>query len=778
MTTGKDDSGVAAESERFDRREEIFSDALELAPEGRDAFVRERAAGDEALAGDVLAMLAADESHPDAGRVNLVEIADRIVEDERGSAAESERFDRLEEIFCDAIELASSEREAFVREKAASDETLARDVLAMLTEHASKPDTGRVNLVEIADRIVGDTAYLGEGGTGVELDLDLIGETVAGKYRIERLLGHGGMGTVFEVTHLGIERVRALKILHAAAAVNPQMRSRFILEAKALGKLDHPNIVTVFDSGLMPDSSGIYIEMERLVGRSLADRLEHGPAPSIAEAVEIGRQVLAALDESHRNGIIHRDVKPANIFLCDDREGICAKVLDFGIAKVTEGDQASRGLTRTGEVFGTLSYMSRERLARLPGDERSDLYSVGVVLYEMIAGHVPYEIESPVAVGARQVPGVVRPLDQANRECPPKLARVVERLLEREAADRYESAEEAARAICRAMRIRDGFGAWDGEWEDTEGPGVRRRRRHSSIRTAAIAAAVCLAVWLAVWAAIPRPATEPPDPPARPAGILVFERDFVEIPGGEVRIGLDPQVATATAADLARDPKLAARRAEIFAPAPDEMPAHAVTLAPYYICRHEVTRGEYAEFLAATGRQAPPSWKGSTPQAGSEELPVTEVTWDDARAYAAWRAERDRIPYRLPTEAEWEHAARGPDGNLWPWGNAWEANRAYADLAVEAPMPVSGDPTGTRDRSPFGVTGLAGNVSEWTADEIAPYPQSSMKIAGPDAGMKVFRGGRFASVPDSCRTTFRQWLRAETRDPRIGFRLASSVPPS
>jgi formylglycine-generating enzyme required for sulfatase activity len=210
---------------------------------------------------------------------------------------------------------------------------------------------------------------------------------------------------------------------------------------------------------------------------------------------------------------------------------------------------------------------------------------------------------------------------------------------------------------------------------------------------------------------------------------------------------------------------------------PGEIPAHAETLAPYLLSKYEVTNREYAEFVRATGRKPPSKWRPTYPS-GTDEHPVTSVDWNDAVAYVAWRSTRDGVAYRLPTEAEWEHAARGDEGRLFPWGDFWNAN--YTNGARRrnegSTLPVDQAPNNTTDASQRGVFALAGNVSEWTSSEFAVYPGSPYKPKPGDHTCKVIRGGGFNSKPDGLRTSFRYWQPAEYNSFDLGFRLAADPP--
>jgi eukaryotic-like serine/threonine-protein kinase len=255
--------------------------------------------------------------------------------------------------------------------------------------------------------------------------------TVAGRYRTGDLLGRGGMGEVYDAVDLRLDRRVALKRLRADMADDPSMRRRVEVEARLAAKLIHPNVVTVFDSGL--DEGHPFIVMERLGGRTLSDELSREPMePDRVRAMAL--QVLEALAAAHAIGLIHRDVKPGNILEGQDETW---KVADFGIATTTDSDHT---ITRTGEVLGSPSYLAPERLEGHAATARSDLYSLGVVLYEAVSGSRPFGEGNPWALGVRIREGRYEPLPEAAPGVDPDLAAAIERAMSRDPADRFASA--------------------------------------------------------------------------------------------------------------------------------------------------------------------------------------------------------------------------------------------------------------------------------------------------------------------------------------------------
>ena len=228
-----------------------------------------------------------------------------------------------------------------------------------------------------------------------------IGITLEGKYRIESRIGAGGMATVYRATRLMIGDVVAVKILHADTLREPGAPERFRREAQAAARLKHNNVVTVHDFGVAGDGT-IYLVMEFVEGESLRRLIERGGPLPPAEAAEILDQVCAALDSAHAQGVVHRDLKPDNIIVSRRPAGLHVAVLDFGIARLQ--DMAGVGpLTQQGNLVGTPHYMSPEQCLGEEIDGRTDIYSLGVVLYEMLAGVVPFDATTLMAVAVQHV---------------------------------------------------------------------------------------------------------------------------------------------------------------------------------------------------------------------------------------------------------------------------------------------------------------------------------------------------------------------------------------
>src|SRR5215210_6854464 len=252
------------------------------------------------------------------------------------------------------------------------------------------------------------------------------------RYRIVRKLGTGGMANVYLAEDEVLGRRVAIKILNDRHAGDDQFVERFRREAKNAASLSHPNIVSIYDRG---EAEGTYyIAMEYLDGRSLKELIvARGPAP-VHLAVDYARQILAAVRFAHRHGIVHRDIKPHNVLV--DGEGRL-KVTDFGIARA-----GTSQMTEAGSIIGTAQYLSPEQARGAPVDQTSDLYSVGILLYEMLTGTVPFTGESPVEIAMKHLSDTPRPPSLERPEIPPDLDMVVLRALAKNPDDRFQTAEE------------------------------------------------------------------------------------------------------------------------------------------------------------------------------------------------------------------------------------------------------------------------------------------------------------------------------------------------
>ncbi len=467
---------------------------------------------------------------------------------------------------------------------------------------------------------------------------DRLARALAGRYALVRELGQGGMATVYLGTDLKLGREVAIKVL--PPSTREYLGSeRFQREVQLAAQLSHPHIVPLFAAD---EADGIlYYVMEYVEGESLKERLKReGPLP-LEEALRIAGEVGDALQYAHERGIIHRDVKPANILLSRGH----ALVADFGIAKAAAESLSGDSLTGTGVTVGTAEYMSPEQASgekRI--DVRSDVYALAAVLYEMLAGEPPFTGPSVQAVVARVLGDPPRPIHTIRPSLPAHIDHALAAGLAKVPADRPPTALAFVDLLTRPTE---------------ESPQPPRRRAWWAV----IGATAVVLLALGAYVASHRGGTG-----RRPAGMVL-------VPGGLYRVGGVAGHDTAT-----------------------------VRLDSFYVDSTEVTVGAYRGFLDFT-HSAPP-WKRMPP----DTWPITGVLWTEAQAYCRWLG----ATARLPTEDEWEAAARGPEGQLYPWGDVWERGRANVNSVRDTLAPVGGFPL---DASAVGAVDLIGNAWEWTATE-------------------------------------------------------------
>jgi serine/threonine-protein kinase len=564
------------------------------------------------------------------------------------------------------------------------------------------------------------------------------GQTVLGRYQLVRFRGRGAFGEVWEAEDTALRRRVALKFVESHKLA--QLRD----EAATLAQLDHPNIVKVWDVSL--DPSAPTLVMEYIGGESLRERVAREPAVTVDESVGIACSVLSALDHAHGKGILHRDIKPENILLSGD--GL-TKLGDFGLGRMTEAEISlltSRSVLSGGSdvsVAGTLRYMAPEQEEGRE-EERSDVYSVGVLLYEMLTDRVPR--------------GRVKDPSALNPSVPEFLEDAILRALEPEVEDRWPSAAEMLAAVSSAK----------GGAAEAGVPLVARQPSRLPLR-AAVAGPV----------ATPRPAREPSQstpsrlaspaagrtydlssaahpPPAGvtfPEGTVVNEKDgsiLVPIPAGEAIFG---------------SPK-----GKGF---DEERPQFRASLPGYTLAAHPVTNAQYLRFVEAT-RRSTRGLSAAHADPSMSDHPVVCVSWEDAEAYCEWAG------LRLPSELEWEKGARGTDGRKYPWGNEWDDDRCRfdgnGDSAGRRTCGIWEYPTG---RSPYGLFHMSGNVWEWCADwhDYKAYQRYSRGDLTPPASgeSRVLRGGSWNGNANLCRAAFRNNFDPTDRNYFSGFRVARAL---
>jgi serine/threonine protein kinase len=544
-----------------------------------------------------------------------------------------------------------------------------------------------------------------------------IGKTV-GRVRIDKYLARGGMAEVYLGSHLTLERPVAIKFLHSYIEQDADLLSRFHREARVVAGLRHPNIVQIFDFDSTDGHP--YIVMEYLKGPTLAnylrrmhERHERIPPHQVARLL---KGLTAALDYAHEQGVIHRDIKPGNILLNSRADEISfdkpltndveAILTDFGLVRIVDATSQ----TASGMVSGTPMYMSPEQARGDKTDHRTDIYSLGVVLYEMLAGRVPFEADSTMTILHMQINSPPPPIPGV----PGAVQAVMNRALTKSPEERYQTSREMAvdfylaiGMTAQAETIREALP----EHIVTAAPALIKEKPVRSpvwIGVGVFSFICLLALAVGAFRLLPRLTNS----------IISTEGAVTEI--AEPTLSTTPSV-TADLPEAAGMVEIKAGNYEVGrAPADDyHSSVKAISLNGFWIDQFQTTNSQYQLFVDATSAQA-------AQEVGAENNPVRGVTWDQATAYCSWAKKR------LPTEAEWEAAGRGPGTapQLYPWGTDDTAGGQVSTLPNQDTYEVG---TLSFNQSLSGVFDMVGNIWEWVGEPYSPVQD----------GFKVLRGGRF-----------------------------------
>ena len=529
------------------------------------------------------------------------------------------------------------------------------------------------------------------------------------EYRLLRWLGGGGMGEVWEGYHERLHRRVAIKCLPDEATADPERLLRLNQEAASLARLSHPGIVAIYDC--IEEDSKLYVVMEFISGRTILELVRDQGCISYVQCTEWFRRVAQSLAYAHGRNVVHRDIKPTNVMV--DTSGNM-RLIDFGLAL----SESEMRLTRTGSTIGTLPYMSPEQHYGGDVDGRTDIYSLALTMYFAVTGCLP--VQHPDGSHAYAAPpGIPVSLDRVMRKC-----------LERDPNQRYRTAEDLASDLAGAMGKRQPL--------LVETP-ARSLRWRPVLVGAGVAGVLLLFGFLLAFFIRSQVADRPTPAPPPETGSMI------QIPAGHFTAGMEMSDIPAVLQDFQGLDQLT------------QGGRRSVRLPTFWIDEHEVSNADYAGFVEATGRQPPSHWNGSPPPAGIAGHPVVNVTYEDAKAYATWRGKR------LPTADEWEKAARGEDGRIYPWGNTFMEGYCNTDeTGIDETRPIDTFP---RDESPYGVIGMAGNAAEWT---------SSLEEDGFGNAMHVVCGGSwFESGTIVSLASFRRTAAGEgVSRPDIGFRCA------
>jgi serine/threonine protein kinase len=562
---------------------------------------------------------------------------------------------------------------------------------------------------------------------------ELIGQKL-GQYGILSVLGEGGMSTVYRARQASIQRDVAVKVIEAKMTNDTAFLKRFEREAQLIASLSHTHIVKVFDYG--QQNNVIYLVMELLSGGSLNELLQKGPlAPD--RVFRLVDQVTSALDYAHQKGVVHRDLKPQNLMF--DESGNVL-LTDFGLARLVNQTSA---MTQTGLTLGTPAYMSPEQWTHDSVDGRSDIYAFGITLFQMITGKLPFNGDTPYRLMYQHLYDQPPSVLTINPRLPAGLDLVIMQALAKDPDTRFNTAGEMAAAfraaVTNPVRMQN---------RAQTGP-LQSRPQTGPLPTLALTPAQTgplpkLIKRLAIEAGHVR--TDP--------------RDIAQVyvPAGQFSMG-------STAQPNARG---------------DEQPIHDVRISSaFWLDQYAVTNTAYKAFVEDGGYAKSQYWSnngwqwltvngisgpGNYTGFAEPQQPRVGVSWYEADAYARWRGGR------LPTEAQWEYAARGSQGLIYPWGNVFQDT--LANVRGTRTKPVGTYPDG---KSWIGAYDLAGNVWEWVADwyDEDYYAQSNgLDPVGPATGStKVLRGGSWSHNQDMARGASRRREAALTRENYIGFRI-------
>jgi serine/threonine-protein kinase len=692
------------------------------------------------------------------------------------------------------------------------------------------------------------------------------------------------MGVVFQARHIFLKTSHAIKVILPDLVGNdPMLTTRFRQEALAAAAIRHPNIIAVTDFGVVRGTMP-FLVMEFVKGRSLQEILATEGAMPPQRAWEFISAIAAGVGAAHRQNIVHRDLKPLNIMVQDDvpvAEGV--KILDFGLAKIKSGELLGSFVqAQTSGLMGSPFYMAPEQWSDEEPDARADIYSLGVILYQMLSGEVPFKGSSIPSIMKKHLTLPPPSFHSMGVSVPPAIEAVVRHALEKEVSARIDSVPNFLRELHAALnsspvvaaairetvvmdpnrtiasvtqpeikttselsatqppiaqetnigasfgpvsssqldKQRDEADRLSKEREDRD---RREKEQQDKLERMALQAKELEDRLERLSGSMP-PALDPETTrvqgtttnrewavdsvPGRPAGqgkqmIVDFAPKRKGPPpllyiGGAVMVlflagvgiiaylmlrpgartndptptptPVIPSKAKAELLPIAGGTFLMGRKGG----PPQENPAHPVTVQPFLMDRTEVSNTEYADFVRETNHAAPAHWIGNKPPFGQEQWPVVNVSFDDATAFAEWRSKRDKVTYRLPTEEEWEYAARnGEQSDLYPWGAEWKDKAAV--LKDATPAPVGSRAEG---KNKWGVLDLIGNVWEWTSSKASVYPGNPAKVPSSIQDWVAIRGGCYVSDPSKVdapvSACLREFVPPSTKTTLLGFRLVRS----
>ncbi|MEE2641459.1 MAG: bifunctional serine/threonine-protein kinase/formylglycine-generating enzyme family protein [Planctomycetota bacterium] len=603
-------------------------------------------------------------------------------------------------------------------------------------------------------------------------------------YEIDDVIGRGGFGVVVRAFDSKLQREVAIKLMTSQSGVDPGCQERFVREARAAAAIAHENVVTIH---AVEDNPCPYLVMELVKGCTLQQFLEREKSLSVIEAVRIARQVAAGLAAAHGVNLIHRDIKPSNILL-QNGSSRRVKISDFGLARSMDDE----GLTRSGLIVGTPLYMAPEQARGAEVDSRVDLFSLGSLMYRMIAARAPFQADHPVAVLKRVCEDTPRSLEDSLAESQRWLESVIFSLLAKDPEQRLQPTAEVERLLdyCEGELERSGTVTGLKQHFDTTNlklsPRESPRRQSRNVGILAVGFILVLILSFAVWGPlstrgegpVPALAVAPfedasgqQDAWAESLGVEVDYTNsigmrFRLIPAGQYLMGgTAPEIEEALEA-ASKDP---AWQKDIRS----EGPQKKVTVErPFFIGVHEVTRGQYDRVMGGLV-------DSESAKAEDSNYPVVDITWQDASDFCQRLSELEfanrpvgnegkksfspPAAYRLPTEPEWEFACRaGTTSRFW-FGDRPEEMMEYGWCKPGASEHLH--EVGQLKPNPFGLFDVHGNACEWTGFEVG------------EGGDRIARGGDWSRSPIDSRSSTRISYSENERNGNVGFRVVLPAPP-
>lgn len=573
-----------------------------------------------------------------------------------------------------------------------------------------------------------------------------IGNIINSKYKIEKVLGQGGMGQVYLVTHVQLNKPFALKVMllddEDEEGQDSKHLLRFRREAKVLAKLNHPNIVAIADFGVTEGSKLPFIVMEYIEGSSLRAILNlNGTLPETT-AVNIAKQICAGLNLAHSNGIIHRDLKPENVMIqkLPDNQFV-VRILDFGIAKLTSQNQEitteNSNLTE-GNIIGTKKYMSPEQFTGLKIDAGSDIYSLSVMLYEMLTGEIPSALT-----------GKITPLSEMRVGSTPKLSKILEKGLSFQRINRHKNILELKTELENfdidsgqtKKEVAETFIQLENQTSPVELLSQEVTKKIAATPVVPIVKKEDKQIYIFNQPAIKSKSTK------KFKYLFAIVSIFAVLSTTTLTLyfyyNLPTKNAVPTTKNTVEDSfQMIVIPSNSFTMGNNKgddysKPEHTVKLNSFEVSRFLITNNQYLKFIINTNYPYPKEWDGKIPDKTLLERPIVNISWNDANNYCKWLSKETGKDYRLLEEKEWEYIAR------------------YS--------------------SKFRIEEILSDYVEWTATILELYPGSEVKLAEnlKITPLRIIRGKDKNTTTDPI--TFRQWQVSDFRDTKLSFRIACDI---